>query len=208
MSPDPLIDPLLTVRSSTSRARENKKYAPLTEDERVKLGEVFKDLDPSWLNEEIELALSHDAHKKYPGNQFGYVRNWIRRGAPNAPKAPKHYSVPAPGSPWVDPEIQQQLEREDRWKRELEEKQATPEYQAKLERMRRANHGQDIGGNTSGSSEEEPRAGDPEGAAQPDPRRRKVPEMRAGGERLSGWVRPPAPVLRVPGRWTGEAAGS
>jgi hypothetical protein len=51
---------------------------PLTEVERTKLKERWEGSLPDW-KEVLDLALSHESHKKYPTNQFGYANNWLRR---------------------------------------------------------------------------------------------------------------------------------
>ena len=54
-----------------------------------KYGEAISDI-----HEQIALALSHEAHKKYPTNQRGYVDNWLRREKQN--RAPRLGVAPTP----------------------------------------------------------------------------------------------------------------
>ena len=56
-----------------ARPARNRKLIPLTEEERAKL---LRDFPGS--EEQIALALAHDAHLKYPTGQYLYVRNWLR----------------------------------------------------------------------------------------------------------------------------------
>lgn len=87
-APDPSVnhqDPSLTVSGTAEPSpapekkprRSSKTVTPLTQDEREKLGNEFAGLDDC--DAQIALATSHVAAKKYPDNQYGYVRNWLRR---------------------------------------------------------------------------------------------------------------------------------
>lgn len=65
-----------SVSSSPPPRHKRGAVVPLTEEEREKLKQEFP--YPT-VEDEIDLATSHDAHRKYPTNQYGYVRNWLRR---------------------------------------------------------------------------------------------------------------------------------
>jgi hypothetical protein len=81
---DPPLTPPPPPRSRTAR----KELIPLTEEERQKLRGLYPEADPFGLDEEIDTALAHEAHLKYPTGQFLYVRNWLKRAAPNGASPP------------------------------------------------------------------------------------------------------------------------
>lgn len=62
-------------KPKTARAPK-EPVTPLTSEERDKL---LKDFPHPETSEQIALAVSHKAHLGYPTNQYGYVRNWLRR---------------------------------------------------------------------------------------------------------------------------------
>jgi len=64
--------------SAAPNGRRPKKaaFVPLSEEERQKLLTDFPGSE-----EQIELALAHEAHWKYPTGQYLYVRNWLKRPA-------------------------------------------------------------------------------------------------------------------------------
>lgn len=61
-------------KSVSAQARNTTRLIPLSEEERGKLLREFPGSE-----ETIALALSHKSHRNYPTNQYGYVRNWLRR---------------------------------------------------------------------------------------------------------------------------------
>lgn len=61
-----------------ANAPRSRGVTPLTEDERGRIKERWEGSLPDW-KEVLDLALSHESHKKYPQNQFGYANNWLRR---------------------------------------------------------------------------------------------------------------------------------
>ena len=63
-------------KSVSALKRGATRLVPLTEEERRKLLVEFPNGE-----ETIALALSHKSHRNYPDNQYGYVRNWLRRDA-------------------------------------------------------------------------------------------------------------------------------
>lgn len=81
LSVSPSVPPSLSVPRA-GRARK-PAVIPLTEEERAQLhSEEAK--YPQWdgpgdIDAQIELAASHESAKKYPENQLGYIRNWLRR---------------------------------------------------------------------------------------------------------------------------------
>lgn len=64
--------------SAPPNGRRTKRatFIPLSEEERQKLLTDFPGSE-----EQIELALAHEAHWKYPTGQYLYVRNWLKRPA-------------------------------------------------------------------------------------------------------------------------------
>lgn len=58
------------------RRPKKAAFIPLSEEERQKLLTDFPGSE-----EQIELALAHEAHWKYPTGQYLYVRNWLKRPA-------------------------------------------------------------------------------------------------------------------------------
>lgn len=76
VAPEPSLDPLEIRQSPPARARK-PSVIPLTEEERKTLRGEFPDLPD--VQEQIDLAASHENAKKYPTNQLGYTRNWLRR---------------------------------------------------------------------------------------------------------------------------------
>ncbi len=50
----------------------------LTSEERERLRTKWEPKLPDW-KDVLSLALSHESHKKYPTNQYGYADNWLRR---------------------------------------------------------------------------------------------------------------------------------
>lgn len=81
--------------SRAPRTPSSKKpgLIPLTGEEVQRLEAEFsgKLSEP---RSEIELAVSHEAARKYPTNQYGYVRNWLRRAAEF--QAERHPPPPPP----------------------------------------------------------------------------------------------------------------
>jgi hypothetical protein len=71
------------VKSPTTTTSTKSLVVPLTDLERDKVRERYlgKPFPSVQLEEQIDLALSHPAAKKYPTNQIGYVMNWMRRTA-------------------------------------------------------------------------------------------------------------------------------
>ena len=63
---------------SAAPPRKALRLIPLSPDERLELLGKFP---YPGANEQVDLAVSHKAHKNYPDNQFGYVRNWLSRWA-------------------------------------------------------------------------------------------------------------------------------
>lgn len=64
------------VREPNGRRPKKAAFVPLSEEERQKLLTDFPGSE-----EQIELALAHEAHWKYPTGQYLYVRNWLKRPA-------------------------------------------------------------------------------------------------------------------------------
>jgi hypothetical protein len=76
-SPSPSPSPSLSSAPPKTGGRSRKEpFVPLSEEERQKLLTDFPGSE-----EQIELALAHEAHWKYPTGQYLYVRNWLKRPA-------------------------------------------------------------------------------------------------------------------------------